>query len=246
MGDKDVISTDTGSGRAAPIKRRGFMYNWGPQAWINMWMSNSMRVKKAMPIINPTFVPNLCLSCDNRDQLEADYIEIKSRRETIKIFEASREKSRKRYRNFVREMEWALLELRKYFNQTQFEDIVVGTSVTLSHDNTAGFLDMMNSISDKNKPKKNNTTQKRKSTDPSWFTSLMFEIFNPAGWLTGPAKIITFDPDNGLTVMEKPECGWHVCVSQDSLLNPNALPEEGCLYILKGPFEDFLKAKTAP
>lgn len=70
-----------------------------------------MLVKKAMPIINHTFVPILRLSCNDRDQLEADYCEIKSRRKIIKLVEAPREKWRKRYGNFVREMEWALLEL---------------------------------------------------------------------------------------------------------------------------------------
>ena len=244
MSNKDVISTDSGSGRVVPNKRSGFMYNWGPQAWIDMWMSNSMLVKKSMPIINHTFVPILRLSCNDRDQLEADYSEIKSRREKIKLFEAPREKWRKRYGNFVREMEWALLELRKYYNQSQFEDIVVGTSVALSHDNTPEFLAMMNSMSDKKKPKKTNNKKKRTSTEPSWFTRLMFEMFNPAGWLTGPAKITTFDPDNGLTVMEIPECGWHVCASQDSLPNPNALPQEGCLYICKGPFEALFKGEN--
>ena len=210
------------------------MYNWGPQAWIDMWMSNSMLVKKAMPIISHTFMPILRLSCNDRDQLEADYQEIRSRREVITFFESPREKWRKRYGNFVREIEWALLELRQYYSQAQYEDIVIGTSVALSHETSPEFLNMMNSMSEKNKKKK---TKKRGSTEPGWLTTLLFEVFNPAGWLTGPAKITVFDPDNGRTVMEIPECGWHVCARQDSLPNPDALPEEGCLNICKGPFE---------
>ena len=52
---------------------------------------------------------------------------------------------------------------------------------------------------------------------------------------------IAYDPANGLTVMYIPECGWHTCGPQDRLPNPNALPEEGCLHICKGPFEALFK-----
>ena len=132
MFDENVISTDGGSGRVPPPQKMGFYYNWGPQAWIDMWMSNSMLVKKAMPIISHTFVPILRLSGDQK-QVDRDYKQIKSRREVIHRFDSPREKWRKRYGNFVREVEWALLELRKHYSQKQYEEIVIGTSVALSH-----------------------------------------------------------------------------------------------------------------
>jgi len=108
MADNAVIASDQGSGRVAAVKKFGFYYNWGPQAWIDMWMSNSMLVKKAMPLISHTFVPILRLSGD-KEQVDRDYAEIKSRRERIKWSDSPREKWRKRYGNFVREVEWALL-----------------------------------------------------------------------------------------------------------------------------------------
>ena len=107
MSEQTLISTDRGTGRVSAPKKSGFYYNWGPQAWIDMWMSNSMLVKKAMPIVSHTFVPILRLSGD-KEQVDRDYEEIKSRRETIHRFDSPREKWRKRYGNFVREAEWAL------------------------------------------------------------------------------------------------------------------------------------------
>ena len=118
MPDETLISTDSGSGRVPAAKKSGFYYNWGPQAWIDMWMSNSMLVKKAMPIISHTFVPILRLSGE-KEEVDLDYQAIKSHREAIARFDSPREKWRKRYGNFVREMEWALLELRKHYNQKQ-------------------------------------------------------------------------------------------------------------------------------
>ncbi|MAT95292.1 MAG: hypothetical protein CME59_22195 [Halioglobus sp.] len=236
MSESSVIASDRGSGRVAPAQRGGWYYNWGPQAWIDMWMSNTMLVKKAMPIVSHTFVPILRLSGD-KEQVDRDYQEIRSRRENIRWFDSPREKWRKRYGNFVREVEWALLELRRYYSPQQFEDIVVGTSVALSHENSPEFLAMMNSMSEKNRNKKPVTGADGTSKKPGRWATFLFETFNPAHWLTGPASITEYDPANGLTVMEIPDCGWHTCGPAERLPNPDALPEQGCLYICKGPFE---------
>jgi hypothetical protein len=236
MPDENIISTDQRSGLVAPAAKGGWYYNWGPQAWIDMWMSNSMLVKKAMPIISHTFVPILRLSGD-KEQVDRDYEEIKSRREIVRRFESPREKWRKRYGNFVREAEWALLELHKYYSQKQFEEIVIGTSVALSHETSGDFLDMMNSMSEKNKNKKGKPAKEGGPKKPGRWSTFLFETFNPAHWLTGRATITEYDPANGLTVMEIPDCAWHTCGRQQDLPNPNALPEEGCLNICKGPFE---------
>ena len=241
MSAPDTIATDTGTGRVAPLPRDGWYYNWGPQAWIDMWMSNSMLVKKAMPIISHTFVPILRLSGDP-EQVDRDYDEIKSRREVLKWNDSPREKWRKRYGNFVREAEWALLELRKYYSPKQFEDIVIGTSVKLSEETSADFVAKMNTMSEKNKGKKAKVS-KDGSKEPSRWMKFMFSTFNPAHWLTGPAEITEYDPANGLTTMFIPDCGWHTCGPADRLPNPNALPEEGCLHICKGPFEALFKGE---
>lgn len=235
MTDSGIIASDRPSGRAAQAGSHGLYYYWGPQAWIDMWMSNAMLVKKAMPIISHTFVPILRLSGDPA-QVDRDYTEIKSRREQIRLLDSPREKWRKRYGNFVREMEWALLELRRFYSPQQFDEIVIGTAVALSQENSPEFLKMMNSM-----PEKNRKSRPRVSRDgskkPGRWTRLLFETFNPAHWLTGPATVTEFDPANGLTVIDIPECGWHTCAAANTLPNPQALPEEGCLAICKGAFE---------
>ena len=69
------------------------------------------------------------------------------------------------------------------------------------------------------------------------FQKLLFDMFNPAGFLTGPAEITEFDAASGSATMEVPDCAWHICAKQESLPNPKALPEQGCLLICKGAFE---------
>ena len=72
----------------------------------------------------------------------------------MRLFDSPRERWRKHYGNFVRDVEWALLELRQHFSQEQYEQIVVGTSVALAKENSAGFLEMMNGMADTKPPKK--------------------------------------------------------------------------------------------
>jgi hypothetical protein len=239
MSNNQVIASGEYT-RVVAASQPGLYASWGPQAWIDMWMSNTMLVKKAMPIISHTFLPILRLSCNDTEKLEAEYEAIKSQREAIHWSDSPREKWRKRYGNFVREIEWALLELRKYFSRGQFEDIVIGTSVKLSRETSSDFLEMMNRMSEKHQTSNSPVHQGRPSLEPKkpgrW-TTFMFKTFNPAHWLTGPATITEYDPGNGVTVMEIPDCAWHTCARQETLPNPNALPEEGCLHICKGPFE---------
>jgi hypothetical protein len=71
----------------------------------------------------------------------------------------------------------------------------------------------------------------------------MSNMFNPAGFLTGPAEITEYDPAGGLVVMEVPDCAWFICAAAESLPNPEALPEEGCLQICKGSFERLFNGK---
>jgi hypothetical protein len=233
MPTENVIATDQSPGRAPAAKKSGFYYNWGPQAWLDMWASNKMLVKRIHPTVSHAFLPILRLSGD-ATQIDHDYDEIKSRREIVRRFDSPREKWRKRYGNFLREAEWALLELRKYYSQKQYEEIVVGTTVALFRETSADFIEMMDRAAEKNRDKKPTSGGPKK---PGFLVRLMFEHFNPAGWLMGPAKVVEFNSATGETVIEIPACAWHTCVQSDTLPNPDALPEEGCLYICKAPFE---------
>ena len=226
---------------AGPTPRNGLLYHWGPQAWIDMVMSKRMLVDRGGPMVPYTFLPILRLSGDP-EQIDRDWEEIKGRREKVRLTDSPRERWRKRYGNFVREIEWALLELRKHFTQEQYERIVVGTSVALAHENSTDFIEMMNSMTEQSASA---TPDADGSTEPGRWQKLMFEMFNPAGFLTGPAEITEYDPGRGEVTMFIPDCAWHVCGAQESLPNPDKLPEEGCLLICKGAFEELFNGEDS-
>lgn len=239
---RSEVEAPSATGQAAVRLAKDFLDNWGPQAWIDMVMSKRMLVDRAGPLVLYTFLPILRMSGDP-EQIDREWEEVRSRREKIRLFDTPRERWRKRYGNFVREAEWALLELRKHFTQAQYEQIVVGTAVALARENSADFLDMMNSMTERSP---STGPGPHGSTEPSRMQRLAFEMFNPAGFLTGPAEITEYDPAGGKLTMFVPECAWHVCGAQDQLPRPDRLPEEGCLLICKGAFEELFDGESAP
>jgi hypothetical protein len=239
--DSTIDRRAGGLGAAARVAG-SFMSNWGPQAWIDMVMSKRMLVDRAGPMVPYTFLPILRMSGDP-EQIDAEWEEIRSRRERIRLMDTPRERWRKRYGNFVREAEWALLELRKHFTHAQYERIVVGTAVALARENSADFLEMMNSMTERSPTRR---SASEGDAEPSKLQRLVFDMFNPAGFLTGPAQITEYDPAGGKLTMFVPECAWHVCGAQDLLPRPDRLPEEGCLLICKGAFEELFDGETAP
>jgi hypothetical protein len=212
----------------------GLLHEWGPQAWIDMFMSRRMIVDKATCIVVYTFLPVLRLLSDP-EKVDLEWEEMKSRREEVRLLDSPRERWRKRYGNFVREAEWALLELRKHLSQTQYERLVVETAASGAREFSPGFVKMMDGISKTRAPKQREGAGA--ASEPSRRLKLMFSMFNPAGFLTGPAEIREYDANNGSMQMYIPDCAWHVCGPAERLPNPAALPEEGCLLICKGSFE---------
>jgi hypothetical protein len=86
--------------------------------------------------------------------------------------------------------------------------------------------------------------KKKGPSEPTGIQKLIFDMFNPAGFLTGPAQVTEFDADAGTLKMFVPDCAWHICAAAESLPNPKALPEEGCLLICKGAFERLFQGEN--
>ena len=60
-------------------KTSGFLYHFGPQAWIDMVMSRTMLVGRALPLVGYTFVPILRMVSDP-EKIDREYAEMRSRR----------------------------------------------------------------------------------------------------------------------------------------------------------------------
>ena len=177
----------------------------------------------------------LRMLAEDPDKVERDYAEIRSRRERVRFRDSPRERWRKHYGNFVRESEWALLELRRYFPQDQYEEVVVGTLATTARLGSQREIDFLNDRVQQGREQREIAPAK-----DGPLTRLLTKIVDPgrfAGFLVGESEMTGMDMAGGTAVMEVPNCAWHTCGDPASLPNPNALPEQGCLLICKGLFE---------
>lgn len=218
--------------------RGGFWYQWGPQACIDMAMSKRMIAERGGPMVQFTYVPMIRLAAEDPEAVDRAYLDIRSRREKIRLFDSPRERWRKYYGNFVREVEWALLELRKYFPQAQYEEIVVGTGAALARQDSQREIDFMNNLARKARAQREQNAGG--SARDSRLKTLALKVFDPgrfAAFLVGESEITEMDEQAGTAVMEVPDCAWHTCADRATLPNPKALPEQGCLLICKGTFE---------
>jgi hypothetical protein len=246
------MQTETGSRQTAtaatprstsakPVAKRpegGFSYHYGPQALIDMVMSKRMIADRGGPMIQFTFVPMIRIASDDPEEIDRGYAEIMSRREKIRLWDSPRERWRKNYGNFVREIEWALLELRTHFSQEQYEEIVISTGAALARQGSQKEIDFLNK--EARKAQLEREQNPGKTREPGVLKAMMLRILDPgrfAAFLVGESEITEMDPDAGTAVMEVPNCAWHTCPDPDSLPRTDALPEQGCLLICKGIFE---------
>lgn len=234
-----TVAEKTKSAPASTARRKGFAYNYGLQAIIDMWMCERMVAERGAQVVKLTYLPMIRVAADDPDQVMRDYARVLERRERIRFWNSPRERWRKNYGNFVRESEWALLELRKYFTQGQYEEIVVGTGAAFARLDSQKEIDFMNAGARKAKAKRDSRAPGN-PPGPGVLQRTLSKVLDPgrfAGFLVGESEISEIDVEAGTSVMEVPNCAWHSCPDPASLPNPDALPEQGCLLICKGVFE---------
>lgn len=234
-------------GAAGPTARRpGFAYNYGLQAIIDMYMARRMIAERGEQIVKLTYLPMIRIAADDPREVESAYIRVRAQRERIRPWDSPRERWRKTYGNFVRESEWALLELRKYFTQKQYEEIVVGTGASLARLDSQREIEFLNRGARKAKEKRE--SEPAEAAEPGALRQWLLKALDPgrfAGFLVGESEITEIDAEAGTAVMEVPSCAWHTCPAPASLPNPDALPEQGCLLICKGVFEAIFDGSDA-
>jgi hypothetical protein len=195
----------------------------------------SLAVKRLSPLVPHTLVPIIKLCSGNREQVDAAYNILLGYHEPIHLLDSPAEKWRKRYGNFVREIEWACSELRKYFNKRAYEDLVINATADYIKEALGPIIDSM-----KTSMVSQSEALRSKSPRMSDFlnrmsgrmTKIMFEkVFNMTGWLAGDVKVHEVDLREGIMVMEYPDCQM---LRAPRMKN---LPEESCLLGCKGACE---------
>ncbi len=217
-----------------PVPVQGFFRHWGFQAWMDLILGK-LALSRLSPLVPHTFIPIIKLCSNNRKEVEAAYKIIQEYREPISFFESPREKWRKYYGNFVREIEWACFELRKYFNKRAYEDLIINATADYISEALGPIVDALK----KNLIMQSEFFSKKKQTPMSdlmnrigsKMTAIFFHVANITGWLAGDVEVREVNLREGLMVMEYMDCGM---LRAPRLKN---LPEESCLLACKGGCE---------
>ena len=97
---------------------------WNPQAWVDFFVVKVM-MGKVSDVIPKTYVPILRLVSDDAGKVDDAYRQVLALREPIRLFDSPRDKWRRMYGSYIRELEWVYGELRKHFPKHEYEELVV-------------------------------------------------------------------------------------------------------------------------
>lgn len=218
---------------------------WGPQAWIDLGVLEAILVKHGQPLVRYTLLPMIRLAAaEEADEIEARFDAFcAEHNEAVRPWDSPRERYRKRYARFVREIEWTFLELRRHVPERDYERMVVESAAAIMRQTIGGSLsfiqaavrqrqdDALPSGSSDAAPGGGVADRLGKAVartiDPSRLTH----------FLTGDAHVVSADLKAREIALDVPDCAWHRVASPGSLPVLDRLPEQGCLVMCKATCE---------
>ena len=217
-----------------PVPSKGFWGSWGLQAMVDLILGK-LALRTLSPLVPHTLVPIIKLCSGNRSEAEAAYRIVLGHREPVRFFDSPGERWRKTYGNFVREIEWACSELRKYFNKRAYEDLVINATADYIKEALGPIVDSMKKMMVtqsefiRTKPARISDLLNKFSGKMTVF--LFEKVVNMTGWLAGNVEVREVNLREGMMVMEYTDCQM---LRAPRLKN---LPEESCLLACKGACE---------
>ena len=194
---------------------------WNLQAWLDFAMVRIL-MGRVGDVIPKTYMPILRLVCEDPAKADADYARVIGMREPVRLLDSPREKWRKLYGSYIRELEWVYGELRQHFPAREYQDLVIDIMARTIRDWLGTILPQIEKATRK-------PTADGPDVDPSlgrkhsWLARKMaagmeksingpvgkwfLNNVNPAGFMVGPVEM-SMQP-NGELEMYIPRCWMH-------------------------------------
>jgi len=217
---------------------------WNLQAWMDFLVVKTM-MRRVGDVIPKTYVPILRLVSQDADEVDRAYAEILARREPIRLFDSPRDRWRKRYGAYIRELEWVYGELRQHLPKHQYQDLVVDIMARNIKD---AMGPMMASLERSSRDARDvgaapRNAGRRSSAIARPFRKLLATIggwvvnhLNPAHAIVGPVEM-EFLPDGKLK-MYIPRCYMHTAVGDGQT------QDQSCLWGCKAACEKVFDSGT--
>jgi len=217
---------------------------WGLQASFDYLMLRNM-LQYCWMVVPHTYLPVLRMLSEDVGRVDAAYADVVAQREQIERFDSPRERWRKTYGSYVRELNWVSVELSRLLSKDQYEAFVTG-AMARQVEAWAGRLkpgmarlfdsgrdgEAKPSAANENAP----APRRRKSgAVANWVQNTLVPKvmgqFNLGGFLVGPMNFEVLDVQAREMKVYIPNCAMHTVVSETE---PQT---EACLQSCKGACE---------
>ena len=112
------------------VRLQDLNQDYGARAWWDWWVLSSM-LKAVGDVPRNTYYPVLRMLVDEPRELEQQYQQVLQSLADIRWHDSPREKWRKSYGNFVRELEFVLTGLKPKLSEEDFQTLVVAGGVAV-------------------------------------------------------------------------------------------------------------------
>ncbi len=168
----------------------------GPIATLrDQWLLHSM-LTHVGDLPENVYLPVLRLVADDRDEIEAGWAGLVSRRRRGPLFEMPRHSWERQYGQFVRECEWVTTELLKSLPWAAVQELVSDTIAARLREWLRLLLPVFGAV---------------RFVPKSWYAPVMDWGVSLSTFLVGPVYRVGEEPD-GTLVYEIPACAMHTVV----------------------------------
>ncbi len=210
---------------------------WNPQAWVD-YLTVKIMMTQVGDVIPKTYMPILRLVCNDPEEADAGYERVRSLRETIRFLDSPRDKWRKIYGSYVRELEWVYGELNRYFPQEQYEELVIDIMARTVREGMASLLPSAEKATRPARKGTNESAERRASLKGRLvekLASFLSSHINPVNGIVGPIENKEIPGGMEMTI---PHCWMHAAPCDGRTMDRACI--EGC----KGSFEAVFNGRT--
>ncbi|MBW2697709.1 MAG: hypothetical protein JRE70_14615 [Deltaproteobacteria bacterium] len=222
---------------------------WSLQAWLDYLMVKIM-MGRVGDVIPKTYMPILRLVSEDVDKVDDAYQQICALREPVRLLESPRDKWRKTYGAYIRELEWVLGELRQHFPTREYQDLVIDIMARNIRGWLGAFLPSLEKSTRTGAAA--HAVVHAPDEKPSAFARIaarglesavagrlgrwLMDHMNPAGFMVGPVE--TKMGDHGELTMFIPRCYMHTAPGDGKT------QDQACVQTCKGACEQIFNVDT--
>jgi aromatic ring-cleaving dioxygenase len=217
---------------------------WNLQAWWD-FITVKLMMSRVGDVIPKTYMPILRLVSEDAGKVDDEYARVVAMRQPVRLFDSPREKWRKIYGSYIRELDWVYDELRPHFPTREYQDLVQDIMARRIRDAMSAFLPQLEKMtrSEKVGPAVADADKKR-SFAAKIFSRIMkgrvvgwlMNNLNPMSFMVGPVEM-EMKP-GGEIQMFIPRCWMHTAPGD------GRTQDQACVQGCKGACERVFNGNT--